>query len=256
MIKLQKRKLLPVTIVGSGPGNPELLTLRAWHVLSKAGVILYDDLVGAEIIDIIPQSTEKIYVGKRYQDGANQKKRLENILHLYRKYLDMGKNLVRLKGGDPMIFSRTDAELVFLQNENIDYEIVPGLTSGLAGASLNSMPLTVREKVRSLVCLTASTIDGNDEFNEQVYNYLKLDSTVMIYMGGNMLDLLIEFLKKKMPGDLEIVLISNISRENQHIVSSTLKDVHNVLEVSVQLPVVIYLGYSLLNYIRNSKNVE
>ena len=140
-----------VYLVGAGPGDPKLITLRAVELLKVADVVLYDRLVSKKIISIIPKRTKVIYVGRavgddtRHQDGTNE---------LMVKYAKLNKIVVRLKGGDPIIFGRGGEEAEFLKSFKVKYEIVPGITSGIGSATYAGIPLTHRKFASSVVFVT------------------------------------------------------------------------------------------------------
>ena len=128
-----------VYLVGAGPGDSKLITLRAVELLQKADVVLYDRLVSKKIIAMIPKSTEKIYVGREIGDDTTHQ---NNTNELMIKFAKSKKNIVRLKGGDPIIFGRGGEEAEYLKENKIKYEIIPGITSGIGSATYAGIPLT------------------------------------------------------------------------------------------------------------------
>jgi len=142
-----------VYLVGAGPGNPKLLTLRALEVLQNADVIIYDRLVSEDILKLIPEKAEKIYVGK-----ASGKHTLtqEEINNLMIEAAVKGKTVVRLKGGDPFIFGRGGEEAEALISKNIEFEVVPGVSSAFAAPAYAGIPLTHRAYASSVAIVTGS----------------------------------------------------------------------------------------------------
>lgn len=168
-----------VYLVGAGPGDPELLTLKALRVLRTADAVLHDDLVSPEILRLIPAKAQVHNVGKRCG-----KKNIvqEEINFLMVALADSGLNVVRLKSGDPLIFGRAGEEIEALRRADIPYEIVPGVTSALGAAAAAGIPLTHRRTSSALVFLTAHQAGGGE-----AVNWSKLagsGATLVIYMPG------------------------------------------------------------------------
>jgi len=168
-----------VYLVGAGPGDPELLTLKALRVLRTADAVLHDDLVAPEILQLIPAKAELHNVGKR----CGKKKIVqEEINFLMIALADSGLRVVRLKSGDPLIFGRAGEEIEALRRANIPVEIIPGVTSALGAAAVAQIPLTHRRASSALVFITAHQAPGSE-----VANWSKLagsGATLVIYMPG------------------------------------------------------------------------
>ena len=146
-----------VYLVGAGPGDPELLTVKALRVLQTADAVLHDDLVAPEILKLIPPTAQVHNVGKR----CGKKKILqEEINYLMVALAETGLRVVRLKSGDPLIFGRAGEEIESLRRANIPFEIVPGVTSALGAAAAAQIPLTHRRASSALVFLTAHQAPG------------------------------------------------------------------------------------------------
>ena len=151
-----------VHLVGAGPGDPDLLTLRALQTLQSADVIFYDELVGPEILDRARRDAEQVFVGKRKgAPGIGQ----DAINRLLLEAAQAGRNVVRLKGGDPFIFGRGGEELEFLQTSGIQVTIVPGITAALGCAAEAGLPLTFRKDATRLTFVTANTAEGADSID-------------------------------------------------------------------------------------------
>ncbi len=169
-----------VYLVGAGPGDPELLTLKAARVLRQADVVLHDDLVGKEILNLAPAHAQIRNVGKRCgKKNISQ----EEINFLMVTLAASGLQVVRLKGGDPLIFGRIGEEIAALRQANIDFEIVPGITAALGAASTAQIPLTHRQSSHALVFLAGHTASGADPTNWPAL--VSLGATVVIYMPGH-----------------------------------------------------------------------
>ena len=168
-----------VYLVGAGPGDPELLTVRALRLLQSAEVVLYDDLVSSEILSLIPSTAELHAVGKRC---GSKTIRQEEINFLMVALAETGRHVIRLKSGDPLIFGRAGEEIEALRNAGITTEIVPGITSALGAAAAAQIPLTHRRASSALVLLTGQQASGS-----QAMEWEKLGasgSTLVIYMPG------------------------------------------------------------------------
>ncbi|MDC0609520.1 uroporphyrinogen-III C-methyltransferase [Vibrio sp.] len=146
-----------VYLVGAGPGDPELLTIKALKLIEKAEVIVFDRLVGKEILNLCNPDAEMIYVGKRC--GKTSMKQ-ETISQLLVDLALSGKNVVRLKGGDPFIFGRGGEEALLLAANNISYDVIPGITAALGCSASSLIPLTHRKLSRSVTFVTGHVVEG------------------------------------------------------------------------------------------------
>jgi len=168
-----------VYLVGAGPGDPELLTLKALRVLQTAGAVLHDDLVSQEILKLIPSSAQVHNVGKR----CGKKNIVQEEIHFLMIALaDSGLRVIRLKSGDPLVFGRAGEEIESLRRAGIPYEVVPGVTSALGAAAAAQIPLTHRRASSALVFITAHQASGSE-----AANWGKLagsGATLVIYMPG------------------------------------------------------------------------
>ncbi|HXM21921.1 MAG TPA: uroporphyrinogen-III C-methyltransferase [Terriglobales bacterium] len=168
-----------VYLVGAGPGDPELLTLKAARVLKHADVVLHDELVGAQILRLVPTHAQVRNVGKRCgKKNISQ----EEINFLMVTLAASGSQVVRLKGGDPLIFGRVGEEIAALRKANIEFEIVPGITAALGAASTAQIPLTHRQSSHALVFLAGHSASRADPTNWHAL--VSLGATIVIYMPG------------------------------------------------------------------------
>lgn len=167
-----------VYLVGAGPGDPELLTLKALRVLRSADVVLHDELVGAEVLDFVSPGAHILNVGKRAGRNSTPQEEINASLV---QYAQLGFQVVRLKGGDPLIFGRAGEEMAALRLANVDFEIVPGITAALGAAADSQIPLTHRHIASSLIVLTGHhSNDGDRSWPESI----AATATVLIYMPG------------------------------------------------------------------------
>jgi uroporphyrin-III C-methyltransferase len=169
-----------VYLVGAGPGDPELLTLKAARVLKQADVVLHDDLVSAQILQLARAHAQVRNVGKRCGEKSISQ---EEINFLMVALAASGLQVVRLKGGDPLIFGRVGEEIAALRRANIEFEIVPGITAALGAASTAQISLTHRHSSHALVFLTGHSASGADPTNWRAL--VSLGATVAIYMPGH-----------------------------------------------------------------------
>lgn len=233
-----------ISIVGAGPGDPELLTVRALNRIKSADVILHDNLVPEAILELSSPTAEKIYVGRKYADAQDQMDRQQNINELMRDYALQGKNVVRLKSGDPFIFGRAIEEIRYLLEHKIPFEMVPGITAGIAAANLQQIPLTERNRSNSVLFCTGHTANYDFEQLEALANMLKTGTTLIMYMGFKNLKEVISKLKEVNKTEtLYLSAISKVSQPDQSIITGALSEIEQKLETEqLPMPVVFIAG--------------
>ena len=230
-----------VFIVGAGPGDPKLITLKAVEVIKSADAVLYDRLVSKKIIGMIPKKAEKVYVGR---DVGNDYKHQNKTNELMLRYAKRKKNVVRLKGGDPFIFGRGGEEAEFLKHHKIKYEIVPGITSGIGSAEYSGIPLTHRDHASSVVFVT-----GHEDAKKtkEAVNWKKLAKavdTIVIMMGLSRLEIICE---KLISGGLEkktpVAVIQNGTTDEHRMIKGNLLNISKKVEQArVKPPSIIIIG--------------
>lgn len=225
-----------VVLIGAGPGAADLVTVRGARVLAQADVVLYDALVTDELLALCPQA-EKISVGKRSGQRSTAQIAINQLLvDCAQKY----KLVVRLKGGDPMLFGRADEELTALEAHGIEVEIIPGITTALAAAAATRQPLTKRGIARSVAFFTSSTAP-----NQPDQLTLPDCDTLIQYMGGREAIVTSQkLLEQGRSPDLPVVVVENCSRDNQRILRMTLRDMEQGLG-NCQGPVLVMIGEAL-----------
>ncbi|WP_058306916.1 uroporphyrinogen-III C-methyltransferase [Gracilibacillus massiliensis] len=229
-----------VYLIGAGPGDPDLITVKALKAIQQADVILYDRLVNQELLAEAKRDSDLIYCGKLPKLHLMKQ---DTINHLLVKYGKKGKNVVRLKGGDPFVFGRGAEEAVALAKNGVAYEVVPGITSGIAAPAYADIPITHRELGRSFAVVTGHCKNG--EPSDIKWEYLaKSVDTLAIYMGMSNLPYITEKLincgkSAKTP----VAIIQEGTTKNQKVVSGTLQSiVHLVEQNKIENPAMIVVG--------------
>ncbi|MBU1620377.1 MAG: uroporphyrinogen-III C-methyltransferase [Gammaproteobacteria bacterium] len=218
-----------VVLIGAGPGDPELLTVKAQRLLQQADVLLFDSLVSAELLAIAPRRCKKVFVGKRAGRHAMPQQEINLLLIRYAREMgQQGGLVVRLKGGDPAIFGRVSEEAAALQQAGIAFAIVPGVTSACAASAYCGIPLTARGYATSVQFLTAQFADPAKEPDWSGYQYRANGSnpTMVVYMGLNRLQQLCAGLVSVgWPQDTPIALLDQVSTAQQTQLQGTLLDI-------------------------------
>lgn len=228
-----------VYLVGAGPGDPELLTLKALRLMQQADVVIYDRLVSQPIMDLCRRDAEKIYVGKARSNHAVPQ---EGINALLVKYASQGKRVCRLKGGDPFIFGRGGEEIQELFDAGITFQVVPGITAASGCSAYAGIPLTHRDYAQSVRFLTGHLKEGSPElpWPELVYE----NQTLVLYMGlvgleNTCQQLIAHGQRPNMP----VALISKGTTPEQKVVVGTLADIASkVSEHHIQAPTLTIIG--------------
>jgi len=232
-----------ISIVGAGPGDTQLLTLKAFEALKNADVLLHDNLVSEEILELA-STAELIYVGRKFADKSCQKERQHKINVLLHDHYKQGKKVVRVKSGDPYIYGRAAEEARYLSEKKIPFEVIPGISAALAAANINNIPITERNKSNALMICTAHTADYSFEQLNGVAALLKAGNTLAVYMGLKSLHKLIpKLIEVCGKNDVPVNAISNVSRTNQRMISGTLGDIQvKVEQAELAMPVVFLIG--------------
>src|SRR5882724_11088799 len=212
-----------VFLVGAGPGDVELLTLKALNVLQTAEVVLHDELVGRDVLALIPATAEVRNVGKRCgQKSARQ----EHINALLIEYASQGLQVVRLKGGDPLLFGRAGEEIEALRKADIDFEIVPGVTAALAAAASAQIPLTHREVSSALMVLTSHHSKFTD--SDPWPAHIPTNVTLIVYMPGYAYEATKgKLLKAGLSHRTPCAVISQATSAQEQVFRTTIADLHN-----------------------------
>ncbi|PSP94641.1 uroporphyrinogen-III C-methyltransferase [Halobacteriales archaeon QS_4_62_28] len=229
-----------VHLVGSGPGDPELLTIKAKRLLEDADVVLHDKLPGPEIIGLIPEEKRED-VGKRAggewtpQEYTNR--RLVELAH-------EGKDVVRLKGGDPTVFGRGGEELVHLAENEVPVEVVPGITSAVAGPEVAGIPVTHRDYTSSVSFVTGHEDPTKDESAIDWGALAATGGTIVVLMGVGKLPEYTQVLREEgLAGDTPVALIERATWPDQRVATGTLDTIVNVRDrVEIEPPAITVIG--------------
>jgi uroporphyrin-III C-methyltransferase len=210
-----------VYLVGAGPGDPELLTRKAWRVLQSAHVVLHDDLVSREILSVLPPTTQVVNVGKRC--GAKSISQAE-INQLMVQAAREGKVVARLKSGDPLLFGRAGEEMEALRAAGIDFEVIPGVTAALGAAASAEISLTDRRHASRVVFVTAHREGGTGLQNER---HVAADTTYVIYMPGHRYaELSAELQAAGIGAEIPCAVISRATTSDESIFRTTVARLH------------------------------
>ena len=228
-----------VYIVGAGPGDPELLTIKAVRALERADVVLYDRLVGAGILELIPADVQRVYVGKGHGD---QDLVQPEIMTQLEEFAQQGLNVVRLKGGDPFVFGRGAEEWAYLRARGIQVEVVPGISSSLAVPALAGIPLTFRAVARAFAVVTGHrAIDPDTGQTTNWHDYVKLDTLVILMGVGERVSIATQLIEAGREALQPCAFVERGSTPQERILISSLQAVADGL-TEVNAPAVWVIG--------------
>ncbi len=232
---MKKGKLI---LVGAGPGDPDLFTLKGVKALAQADIVLYDALANDVLLEYARRSSEQLFVGKRKgvpcmaQDEINQ---------LIVKKAHQHGTVVRLKGGDPFVFGRGHEEVTYALQHGLEVEIVPGISSCYSVPELQNIPVTKRGYSQSFWVITAT--DENHQLPQDIYDAAKTNATVVILMGVHKLPQIVKIYQNEGKGNIPIALISNGSRDNEAIVVGIVDTIEIIVEAKqLKPPALIVIG--------------
>ena len=235
---MKNKKQSKITLVGAGPGDVELITVKGLKALQSADVVLYDALSNDELLAEAPESALKIFVGKR----ANNHRYSQEEINLMMVQLAFTKgHVVRLKGGDAFVFGRGHEELQFAASFGIKVEVVPGVSSCIAVPELQKVPLTRRGINESFWVLTATTKEG--KLSKDIAIAAQSSATAVILMGIKKLPIIARLFADQGKKDTPVMVVQNGSLENEKYVLGTIENIANkVLEARIGTPGIIIIG--------------
>jgi len=209
----------PVMLVGAGPGDPDLLTVKAHRLLGEVDVIVYDRLVAKSILALIPETTERVFAGKR---ASNHYMPQEDINNLLVDLARVGKKVMRLKGGDPFVFGRGGEEALHLVRNGIPFEVVPGITSSAGCAAYAGIPLTHRGLAHGVRFVTGHS-KGDEPLNLDWRSLADADTTLVVYMGmSNVAEISDNLIANGLSTDTPVAVINMGTRPSQRTLITSL----------------------------------
>lgn len=228
-----------VFLVGAGPGDPELLTVRALRLIQSADVVVYDALVSDEVMALVNKKAELIYVGKTCENHTLPQKEINTLLT---KLSLEGRNVVRLKGGDPFIFGRGGEEIETLAAWGIPFQVVPGISAANGVSSYAGIPLTHRDYAQSVLFTTGHLKDGT--VNLDWLSLARPHQTVVIYMGlGGLAEICHQLVQHGLSINLPAAVIQQGTTQKQKVITGTLLTLNKkVIEAKLKSPCLIIVG--------------
>lgn len=236
-----------VYIVGAGPGDPELISLKGYRILKEADCLVYDFLSAQEFLKVVKPSCEKICVGKK--DGLHLKEQAEINRLLYEKAL-AHQTVVRLKGGDPFIFSRGADEARYLNGKDINYEVIPGITSGLAGPESLGIPLTIKNRVSSVAIVTGRKKDKDAEIEAP-------NCSTLVYLMAvvNIANVVKALRKSGRKANTPCAFIERATTRKQRILQATIATIEQrSKKAKIKPPAVLVVGEVVKKRVRQRDN--
>ncbi len=227
-----------LTLVGAGPGDPELITLKGVKALGRADVVLYDALVHPDLLDYVPEAAQKIFVGKQVGRCEFSQHDINDLIVYHA--LHHG-HVVRLKGGDPFVFGRGYEEITHAQGFGIQTSVIPGISSSISVPELQHIPLTCRGVSESFWVLTGTT--RHHELSRDIAQAAQSSATALVLMGMKHLPQIVEIYQAAGKEDLPVAIIQNGSRGDEKVALGRITTIIDIVaEQGLQNPAIIVLG--------------
>ena len=235
---MQTNKTPKVTLVGAGPGDPDLLTIKGAKALASADVVLYDALVNHRLFEHVPGKAKTVFVGKRKGFKAFPQ---DEINELIVSHAFSYGHVVRLKGGDPFVFARGTEEIEYIESFGIPCEVVPGISSALAVPASQGVSLTRRGTAQSFWVITGTT--SQQKLSKDLYHASRSTATVVILMGMSKLDEIVQLFRNEGKGTMPVAVIQNGTTKNENVGVGTIDTITYVVkEKQLSSPAVIVIG--------------
>lgn len=239
-----------LTVVGAGPGDVDLITLKGIKALQSADVVLYDALVDTDLLDYAPNA-EQIFVGKRKGCYAYQQ---EQINELIVSRAALHKHVVRLKGGDPFVFGRGAEEMEYAAEQDVEVAVVPGISSSVSVPAFQNIPVTKRGTAESFWVITGTTKEH--KLSKDVALAAKSNATVLILMGMSKLGEIMELFKNEGKSDIPVAIIQNGTKNNEKIGIGTVASIeYKAREQQLSNPAIIVIG-EVVNHRQNILEIQ
>jgi uroporphyrin-III C-methyltransferase len=241
MIDIKSKKTVKeprITLVGAGPGDADLITIKGIKALKTADVVLYDALVNEELLEFAPEHATKVYVGKRSGDHSHSQEAINKLMVDYA--LNYG-HVVRLKGGDPFVFGRGYEELDHAASYSIPTEVIPGISSSIGVPGLQNIPVTHRGLSESFWVVTGTTAEG--KVSNDLYEAARTKATIVVLMGIHKLAEITEIFKKEGKQRLPVAVIQSGSTVNEKVAIGIIDTIVEIVEEKkISSPALIIIG--------------
>ncbi|HEX5026302.1 MAG TPA: uroporphyrinogen-III C-methyltransferase [Agriterribacter sp.] len=210
-----------LSLIGAGPGDAELITLKALRAIKSAKVVLYDALINKELLSYLSPGSEAVFVGKRFGCHALSQ---QEINHLIVEYALKSGHVARLKGGDPFVFGRAQEEIDAARSNGIAVEVIPGITSAISVPASQGIPLTCRGMAESFWVTTGTTRSG--DISDDIKLAAQSTATVVILMAMNKLEGIMDIFGAHGKADMPVAIIQNGTTKEEKIITGTVKDIY------------------------------
>jgi uroporphyrin-III C-methyltransferase/precorrin-2 dehydrogenase/sirohydrochlorin ferrochelatase len=241
-VELADNDIVPkgeVYLVGSGPGDPDLLTFKALRLMQQADVVLHDRLVSDGVLELVRRDADRIYVGKKQGEHSMHQ---EDISRTLVRLAQEGKRVLRLKSGDPFMFGRGGEEIEMLAREGVSFQVVPGITAANGCAAYSGIPLTHRDHAQACVFVTGHAKDGKVNLNWKAL--VQPNQTVVVYMGLiSIAEVIGELMAHGADPKLPVAIVDKGTRADQNVVTGTLTNITAIAaQAKLEGPAIVIIG--------------